>query len=71
MMPADYAKLAAEYARHLLYRDGRIEGSSASGCNLWALLQEGLGNHDNDPQVPLAEIVTCVREDMKRLVRVA
>jgi len=58
------AELAARYALFLLYRDGAIDGASAEGCNLWTLLQEGLGDHDDAPQVPLDEVVGRVEEQM-------
>lgn len=65
MSQQDYAMLAMRYAIWLLYNKGSIDGSSAHGCNLGALLQEGLGNHDEDPQVPLDKIVALVKSEME------
>lgn len=61
MTNLEYLQLGAKFALRLLYRNRTIDSGSADGCNLWALFQEGLGNHDPNPQVPLADIVARVR----------
>lgn len=65
MTREEYAKLAATYALFLLRQRPTIDSASADACNLYALLQEGLGDSDNDPQVPLDEIVKYVHNQMK------
>lgn len=60
-------KLAARYALHLLYTKSHEMGEfgkSADHCNLWDLLQEGLGHHDEHPQVSLEEIISFVKKQL-------
>ncbi len=61
MTNEEYLKLAAKFARHLLLGSKGIVPGSADACNLIELLNEGLGYHDDAPQVPLNEIVKCVK----------
>lgn len=61
-------ELGARFALHLLYHGG-IEAGSADSCNLFTLLQEGLGSHDDSPQVPLAEVVAHVRLQLGEAAR--
>lgn len=55
--PYQMLRLAARLAARCLH--GEFSGS-ADACNLLVLCQEGLGYHDEAPQVPLAEIVRHV-----------
>lgn len=65
MTKQEYATLAARYALYLLYNRRVIDTGSAEGCNLWTLLQEGLGGHDDNAATPpLADIVKFVKEQM-------
>lgn len=65
MTQEEYARLAARYACYLLYSRRTIDTASADASNLYALLQEGLGIHDDSPQVPLDKIVEYVIEQMR------
>jgi hypothetical protein len=59
--------LAARFALHLLYQYQHSMGifaGSADYCNLLALLQAGLGNQDQNPQVSLDEIIARVRKQL-------
>ena len=64
MTQQEYAELAGRYILYLLYTRETIDCHSAEACNLGALVQEGLGNHDEDPQVPLDVIVEYVKKQM-------
>lgn len=68
MTKDEVLKLAARFALHLLYTKQHEMGSfgaSADSCNLWALLQEGLGDHDDQPQVPLDQIIVTVKKQLE------
>lgn len=63
----DILKLAARFALHLLYKhqhDMGTFGGSADCCNLWELLQAGLGHVDHHPQVPLDVVIALVVEQV-------
>ena len=65
--PYELLRLAARLANYCLLGSGRdlgTFGGSADCCNLTTLCQEGLGSHDEAPQVPLAEIVRYVEEQL-------
>jgi hypothetical protein len=64
MKQEEYANLAAKYALFLLRSHRNLDTASAEACNLWALLQEGLGERDDNPQVPLEAIVEYVKKQM-------
>ena len=61
MKENDYLKLAARFVIHTLLNNKPIECGSADACNLIELCYEGLGHHDDYPQVPLDEIVKYVK----------
>jgi hypothetical protein len=57
--------LAARFTLHLFYQHSMgILAGSADYCNLLALLQAGLGNQDQNPQVSLDEIIARVRKQL-------
>lgn len=64
MSKEDYLKLAAKFVLHKLLNGQSIETGSADACNLIELCYEGLGHHDDYPQVPLDEIVKYVQAQM-------
>ncbi len=59
-----YLKLAAKFVLYKLLNSQSIESGSADACNLIELCYEGLGHHDDYPQVPLDEIVRYVKSQM-------
>jgi hypothetical protein len=52
MTKEDYLRLAARFVIHTLLNNKPIDCGSADACNLIELCYEGLGHHDDDPQVP-------------------
>ena len=56
--------LAARYARHYIYENRNKLGGTTEFCNLWDILQDALGESEDFPQVPLAEVVEHIKRDL-------
>lgn len=68
----DLLRLAAKYLLHVLYTNQHDMSKlthSAEFCNLWSLCQEGLGEHDDYPQVPLEDIIVLVEQELLKPCR--